>query len=41
VRDGLVITSGICPFMALKMANVKDGTEEVTLVLIQAMKENK
>jgi putative intracellular protease/amidase len=41
VRDGLVITSGICPFMALKMANVKDGTEDVTLALIQAMKENR
>jgi putative intracellular protease/amidase len=40
VRDGLVITSGICPYMELK-AKMKDGTEEVTLVLIQAMKENK
>jgi putative intracellular protease/amidase len=40
VRDGLVITSGICPFMALK-AKMKDGTEEVTTALIQAMKENK
>jgi putative intracellular protease/amidase len=40
VMDGLVITSGICPYMELK-AKMKDGTEEVTLVLIQAMKENK
>jgi putative intracellular protease/amidase len=40
VRDGLIITSGICPYMELK-AKMKDGTEEVTLALIQAMKENK
>jgi len=40
VRDGLVITSGICPYMEL-MAKMKDGTEDVTLALIEAMKENK
>jgi len=40
VRDGLVITSGICPYMELK-AKMKDGTEEVTLALIEAMKEKK
>jgi putative intracellular protease/amidase len=40
VRDGLVITSGICPYMELK-AKMKDGTEEVTLALIKVMKENR
>ena len=40
VRDGLVITSGICPYMELK-AKMKDGTEEVTLALIKAMKEKR
>jgi len=40
VRDGLILTSGYCPFMALKM-NVKDGTEELTLMLIEAMKKKK
>jgi protease I len=40
VRDGLVITSGICPYMELK-AKMKDGTEEVTLAFIKAMKEKR
>jgi putative intracellular protease/amidase len=40
VTDGLVITSGICPFMELK-AKMKDGTEELTLALIESMKEKK
>lgn len=40
VRDGLVITSGICPFMTLK-SGMKDGTEEVARVLAAAMKEGK
>ncbi len=40
VRDGLVLTSGYCPFMALKM-NVKDGTEQLTRELAEAMKEKK
>ena len=39
VRDGLVITSGICPYMELK-AEMKDGTEELALALADAMKEN-
>jgi putative intracellular protease/amidase len=38
VRDGLILTSGICPYMALKM-NTKDGTEELALALVAAMKE--
>jgi putative intracellular protease/amidase len=40
VRDGLILTSGYCPFMALKM-NVKDGTEQLALALAEAMKEKK
>ena len=40
VRDGLVLTSGYCPFMALKM-NVKDGTEQLAMRLVEAMKEKK
>jgi protease I len=40
VRDGHIITSGYCPFMALKM-NVKDGTEPLTLAFVAAMKEGK
>jgi putative intracellular protease/amidase len=40
VKDGLILTSGNCPYMALKM-NVKDGTEELALALAAAMKEGK
>jgi putative intracellular protease/amidase len=40
VRDGLILTSGYCPFMALKM-NVKDGTEQLAMKLVEAMKEKK
>lgn len=40
VRDGLIITSGICPYMALK-AKMEDGTEEVSLALANAMNENR
>ena len=40
VRDGLIVTSGICPYMALK-GNAKDGTEQVALALVAAMKEGK
>jgi putative intracellular protease/amidase len=40
VKDGLILTSGYCPYMALKM-NVKDGTEQLTLALVAAMKEGK
>jgi putative intracellular protease/amidase len=37
VRDGLIITSGTCPMMA-KMRGHKDGTDELTLTLIDAIK---
>jgi protease I len=40
VRDGLIITSGICPYMALK-SKEKDGTEPLTLALVEAMKAEK
>jgi protease I len=40
VKDGLLLTSGYCPFMALKM-NVKDGTEQLTKAFVEAMKEKK
>jgi putative intracellular protease/amidase len=40
VRDGLVITSGICPYMALK-SKTNDGTEKLALTLAEAMKKNK
>jgi putative intracellular protease/amidase len=40
VKDGLIHTSGYCPYMALKM-NVKDGTEQLTLAFVAAMKEGK
>ena len=40
VRDGLIITSGICPYMALK-SNDKDGTEQLAQALVEAMKEKK
>jgi putative intracellular protease/amidase len=40
VRDGLVITSGICPYMALK-AKMNDGTGPLALALVAAMKDRK
>jgi putative intracellular protease/amidase len=40
VRDGLILTSGICPYMSLKM-KIKDGTEQLALALAAAMKEGK
>jgi putative intracellular protease/amidase len=40
VRDGLILTSGYCPFMAIKM-KVKDGTEQLALALVAAMKAGK
>jgi protease I len=40
VKDGLIITSGICPYMALK-TNAKDCTEELALALAAAMKDKK
>jgi hypothetical protein len=38
VNDGLILTSGYCPFMGIKM-NVKDSTEQLALALVEAMKE--
>jgi protease I len=40
VRDGLIITSGICPYMTLK-TNEKDGSEPLALAIAEAMKEKK
>jgi putative intracellular protease/amidase len=40
VRDGLVITGGICPYMTLK-AKEKDTTEPLSLALIEAMKKQR
>ena len=40
VRDGLIITSGICPYMALK-EKMNDGTEQLALALVAAMKDRK
>ena len=37
VRDGLIITSAICPYMA-RESNIGDGTEELALTLVEAMK---
>ncbi len=40
VRDGLIITSGTCPYMALKTKD-NDGTEPLALALASAIKEQK
>ena len=40
VSDGLILTSGYCPYMALKM-NTKDGTEQLARALVEVMKEKK
>lgn len=37
VQDNLIITSGTCPMMA-KMTGLKDGTAELTSILIQTIK---
>jgi hypothetical protein len=37
VKDGLILTSGICPYMA-RARKLKDGTEELTLALVETMK---
>lgn len=37
VRDGLILTSGICPYMALKSKD-QDGTEQLAVALANAMK---
>ena len=38
VRDGLILTSGLCPHMA-RTLKAKDGTEQLALALALAMKE--
>jgi len=38
VRDGLIITSGICPYTSLKM-NLPDGTPLFALTFVQTMKD--
>jgi putative intracellular protease/amidase len=40
VRDGLILTSGMCPYMG-RTHNVNDGTEQLTVALVEAMKGNK
>ena len=40
VKDGLVITSGVCPYMALK-AKMNDCTEQLALALVAAIKDKK
>lgn len=40
VKDGLIVTSGICPYMALKSKD-KDGTEQLARALAEVMKEEK
>jgi putative intracellular protease/amidase len=40
VRDGLILTSGLCPHMA-RTLKTSDGTEPLALALAEAMKENK
>ena len=37
VRDGNIITSGICPFMA-RQDEIEDGTEELAIALVKAIK---
>jgi putative intracellular protease/amidase len=39
IKDGNIVTSGICPWMA-KMGGYKDGTIELTHVLIDMIKTN-
>jgi protease I len=40
VRDGLILTSGLCPHMA-RTLKTNDGTESLALALAEAMKEKK
>lgn len=37
VKDGNIITSGICPFMA-RRDEIQDGTEELAIALVKAIK---
>lgn len=40
VRDGLILTSGLCAHMA-RTLKTNDGTESLALALVEAMKEKK
>jgi putative intracellular protease/amidase len=40
VRDGLFLTSGMCPYMA-RARNTNDGTEQLATALVEAIKGNK
>jgi len=40
VRDGLILTSGICPYVA-RVNKSNDGTRQLTLALVEVMKGNK
>jgi putative intracellular protease/amidase len=40
VRDGLVLTSALCPHMA-RTLKTSDGSEKLALALVEAMKEKK
>lgn len=40
VRDGNIITSGVCPVAAME-SGLNDGTEELTRALIAAIQDNK
>ena len=40
VRDGLILTSGLCPHMA-RTLKTTDGTEPLALALVEAMKKKK
>jgi putative intracellular protease/amidase len=40
VRDGLFLTSGLCPYMA-RTRNMNDGTEQLAIALVEAIKGSK
>ncbi|MEJ2246262.1 MAG: hypothetical protein P8Y80_09350, partial [Acidobacteriota bacterium] len=40
VRDGLVLTSGLCPHMA-RTLETDDGTEQLTFALVEAIRGTK
>ncbi len=40
VKDGLVLTSGVCPYMA-RARSIKAGTEELTQALVEAINAKK
>ena len=40
VKDGLILTSGLCPYMA-RTRRMNDGTEQLTISLVEVIKGNK